>query len=340
MPEQTTETSSSQVTNLDSVVLLRGLAALAVCFFHFVKGFFPDDHAFRAITSFGWLGVESFFVISGFVIPIAMHRGGYTIDCYGRFMLKRWLRLAPPYLVSILVVIVLHHLSAMVPGFQGEPFSISWQNLGSHFFYLNDFLSLTWVNPVYWTLAIELQYYFAIALCYPVLFHRKLFVRLSAYVMLFGLGFLPWSHAIGLNWTFVFCAGIFLAQHFTKTTDRVEFAILITLATAATFQHNGLPIAIVTALTTVGIALIGKVHSSLMWLGMVSYSLYLLHVPIGGRTINLARRFADSDTERYTAVGLALVVSAVAAWAFYRWVEVPSHQASRRVRMRRVAVEA
>ncbi|TWT96283.1 acyltransferase family protein [Neorhodopirellula pilleata] len=145
--------------------------------------------------------------------------------------------------------------------------------------------------------------------------------------------------SVGLNWTFVFCAGIFLAQHFTKTTDRVEFAILITLATTATFHQNGLQIAIVTALTTVGIALIGKVHSSLMWLGMVSYSLYLLHVPIGGRVINLARRFADSDTERFMAVGLAMIVSAAAAWAFYRWVEVPSHQVSRRVRMRPVSVE-
>jgi peptidoglycan/LPS O-acetylase OafA/YrhL len=39
----------------------------------------------------------------------------------------------------------------------------------------------------------------------------------------------------------------------------------------------------------------GRVHSALLWLGGISYSLYITHVPIGGRIINLAKHFELSE---------------------------------------------
>src|SRR5260370_41397871 len=57
---------------------LRGLAALAVAWFHFTNGSgFVKTEWLQASGEYGWLGVDVFFVISGFVIPHSMYCGGY-----------------------------------------------------------------------------------------------------------------------------------------------------------------------------------------------------------------------------------------------------------------------
>ena len=61
---------------------LRGMAALAVCLFHFTCGnpeFLSPSDPIRGVGSFGWLGVEAFFVISGFVIPYSLYLRSYRL---------------------------------------------------------------------------------------------------------------------------------------------------------------------------------------------------------------------------------------------------------------------
>jgi peptidoglycan/LPS O-acetylase OafA/YrhL len=101
---------------VESVELVRGLAALAVCIFHFTKYLWPAESITRKVGSFGWVGVESFFVISGFIIPYAMHRAGYQYAHFFRFLVKRYLRLAPPYLVAIALAQLLWWVGSFVPG--------------------------------------------------------------------------------------------------------------------------------------------------------------------------------------------------------------------------------
>jgi len=79
MPTEVSSDRSVRLSRLDSVEFARGLAALAVCVFHFTKYLWPDDSVIRKAGSFGWAGVESFFVISGFIIPYAMERSGYAV---------------------------------------------------------------------------------------------------------------------------------------------------------------------------------------------------------------------------------------------------------------------
>src|SRR5215210_4781626 len=62
---------------------LRGVASLAVCWFHLTSFTYatPDGwfySALRRTGTYGWLGVEVFFVISGFVIPYSLHRAKYS----------------------------------------------------------------------------------------------------------------------------------------------------------------------------------------------------------------------------------------------------------------------
>ena len=86
---------------------------MAVCWHNLLfrdDGFLPDGWL-RSSSKYGWLGVEMFFVVSGFVIPWALHRGGYRLKDYGRFLLKRVLRLDPPYVLSIALVLGLAYAS-------------------------------------------------------------------------------------------------------------------------------------------------------------------------------------------------------------------------------------
>src|ERR1700704_4918895 len=106
MPLSLAETSSTgrqggigsgHLTTLDG---LRGLAAFSVCWYH-LTGFSFFDPWLRASGIHGSLGVEVFFVISGFIIPFALYRGKYRVRNFGRFLAKRVTRLDPPYFATI-----------------------------------------------------------------------------------------------------------------------------------------------------------------------------------------------------------------------------------------------
>jgi peptidoglycan/LPS O-acetylase OafA/YrhL len=62
------------------------------------------------------------------------------------------------------------------------------------------------------------------------------------------------------------------------------------------------------------------------WLGAISYSLYLLHIPVGGRVINLATRVSDSPLFEVLAVVSAYALAIGAAAVLYAWVENPSRR--------------
>src|SRR6185312_47184 len=88
---------------VEIVTILRGLAASSVFLFHLVcvtHGYIPGD-AVHAFFSYGKFGVQFFFVISGFVIPYSMIRANYRTSDFFRFLVKRVVRIQPPYLLLL-----------------------------------------------------------------------------------------------------------------------------------------------------------------------------------------------------------------------------------------------
>lgn len=148
--------------------LLRFVAAISVVFFHFTfRGFHADhlspvDYPFLgSIFKYGYFGVYLFFLISGYVVLLSAQ--GKTL---GQFFTSRVTRLYPAYWVACtftFIVVRLFGLAAHAPGWspimdapvRGYLFNMTM---------LQRFFGVPDLDGVYWTLSIELVFYFVVAL--------------------------------------------------------------------------------------------------------------------------------------------------------------------------------
>lgn len=130
---------------IQEIDLLRFVAALAVMLFHYSMNF-SDVNWARPVTKFGFLGVELFFMISGFVIAYTAFN-----KTASQFVISRVSRLYPTFWICVLITtsiltlagqhiglgMLLANLS-MIPSAVGQPM----------------------IDTVYWTLFCEIKFYF------------------------------------------------------------------------------------------------------------------------------------------------------------------------------------
>lgn len=133
---------------------LRGIAILGVLFLH---GFFWQYSGLHftgwprkllLATEPGWMGVNLFFVLSGFLITGILLDSRRSTHFYSRFYVRRALRILPAYYSLLILLAILRQASA---GF-----------LGLSFVYLSNLTSLFGVPADYgplWSLAVEEHYY-------------------------------------------------------------------------------------------------------------------------------------------------------------------------------------
>ena len=152
---------------------LRGVAALGVACYHITRYEPSPQPARELIPQFlevcfdhAWLGVQVFFVISGFVIAYSVRSARVTPGYFGNYALRRSIRLDPPYWTTILFVLILHAVLHLHLGFDSpldvptklEP-ALSWELLASQFCYLQNILRYDNLSAGFWTLCIEVQFY-------------------------------------------------------------------------------------------------------------------------------------------------------------------------------------
>lgn len=161
----------------------RALAALAVVVFHCTNTMLtPEMGQWARVVLSGWAGVFVFFPISGYCILAALTRAGHATP--SRFLERRWRRIMPPYWASVVLVVLVAFAAAPFNGGKIGYLNIGWGRWLS-------VLSLTqvWVgapemlNPVYWTLCYEEQFYIVMALTLLVAGRRRLDVLLGVTVL-------------------------------------------------------------------------------------------------------------------------------------------------------------
>jgi peptidoglycan/LPS O-acetylase OafA/YrhL len=281
---------------------------------------------------FGYLGVDIFFVISGFVLPWAMARSHYCLHDYPRFLLKRILRLDPPYLVTLTLLIGLALLGWARHAFQPDRLLLSFPQVALHLGYLNAFFGYEWLSPIFWSLAIEFQYYVLLGLIFPLLIHRNPITRLSALSVLGALAFVFPKTAFVFHFMFLFLLGISTFYLRVGKVGAKGFAILLTLIGLGCAWTLGPLIACVGAVTALTIAYMNLKISPLKFLGTISYSLYLLHGIVGGIILAWAMRWIVSPTLRMTLLPVMLGLALLASFALYRWIELPAQRWSSAIR--------
>lgn len=328
---------SSRVHTIDS---LRGIAAFAVCFFHLTH--LPKDFLSQGLLkscgSYGWLGVEVFFVISGFIIPYALHRAGYNLNYYGRFVLKRVIRLDPPYLVTILLSVTLGYLAALAPGYKGGPYAVSWEQVLLHLGYLNTFFERPWLEYVFWTLAIEFQYYLSVGLLFPLISHRSPVLRTCLFTALGATAISISNEAYLFHYLFLFMLGMLAYHRHIGLVAGWRFWLSLFLLVVGTFYTLGFLVAAVGLATVCSICFVNINNRALLFLGSISYSLYLVHLPIGTRVVNIGNRFAQGPIMNILVLVVGLMASIVAAWLMYRFIENPAQRWSAAIKLKKAAV--
>jgi len=322
-----------------SVDMLRGLASLSVAWFHFTHGnpgFLPDDWL-KSTGNWGWLGVEIFFVISGFIIPYSLWKNNFVFkNHWYKFILKRIARIDPPYFISMILSLSLWYLSTFIPEFKGTSLEFDWLQISAHFGYLIDFMGLNWIQPIYWSLAIEFQYYLFICLIIPFLLNKNIWIVRLSLVLLLISPFAIENRIVVFYWMGLFVLGISSFLFFIKKMKIPELILFQILSSAVCWKIIGFPEMIAGLLAVLFILLVNiKPIRPLIFLGSLSYSLYLVHIPVGGKIINLFSRF--SGTLFFQVMGLfsALTISLLVGWLFYKYIELPSQELASKIRYKK-----
>jgi peptidoglycan/LPS O-acetylase OafA/YrhL len=329
---KTTGEASSRIEVLD---FLRGIAALGVALHHFSN--ILDPGVLRSMGYYGQLGVQVFFVISGFIIPYSLYRGGYEISSYPTFVIKRIIRLDPPYIVTLAIIIALGVFSWYFPFQKDFVFEMSLPQVLLHFGYVNTFFGYPWLSDVFWTLAIEFQYYILIGLIFPVIFSRNIWTRMISFAVLGSLAFIIPQPAFVFYFIFLFFMGIITCQLKIGLIGKQQYAALLVVFTALALVKMGVPATVAGFSAVVAILFLHVKNPVFRFLGMVSYSLYLIHSPIGRRALNVFLRVtgAESQGARIVVIVMATGVSIFAAYLLYRFVERPSQEWSAHFRYKR-----
>jgi peptidoglycan/LPS O-acetylase OafA/YrhL len=324
--------NSKEQDRLVALDSLRAAAALAVLLYHYTKGYerVVGPHSVPiAGFALGYLGVQLFFVISGFVIAWTLQRSTSFAD----FAFGRIARLYPAYLVCAAIT------GAVVFGFRFNPTHIQTDDIAwNAIIGLPQLVKANNLDASYWSLGLEVSFYvMAGAVIYGLPKVRfEIFCLVWLIVSLAARALLPGHIQVHLllvsDYSPLFVAGAMLfAISPSRQPDRLTFATLaaaIAMCFIGTNQHwiratNGaglcLFIGLVFIAATEGLSRFLKFRP-LVLLGQASYSLYLIHQIVGYWIIwNLER----SGVPPLVAVAAATLVVILAALGLRSWVEVP-----------------
>jgi peptidoglycan/LPS O-acetylase OafA/YrhL len=290
----------------------RGLAILLVIFFHAFYAWseilpYQDSFAEFPLFKFGSLGVQLFFLLSGFVILMTLEKCNTVTD----FIYQRWLRLFPAMLICSIVIFFSSGFFFERP--LGEPIA---KNLIPGLIFIEPYIltkitgvSFQGLESVFWSLYIEFKFYVIAAFLYFLLGRKKLvfslFLCTTAWFFSAQLNQLTentfifyifsLSDVLGFKYFGWFASG---AAFYLSTKSEGDFWYRVGVvgcvisSSILAISDNSLVISdnrLAAFFAAIGISLLFAVslvserlqsmlsHKFLLFLGFISYPLYLLH---------------------------------------------------------------
>lgn len=297
---------------LDWVQALRGIAALLVVMCH-AREYLAGSSNYPLIESMllpGAMGVDLFFIISGFIMVYSTRRSSGTLDAVKEFAMKRFFRIWPTYTVATILWVFIADV--------GISYFTSTDNwivfLKSIFFIpVKDMAPLYFapIIPLGWTLNFEMYFYAVFGL--SILLGRFRLIAMIVWVLIFVIALPMYSRTLSFDpfkyYYFTpnylnlmanpiileFVAGaligqLYISKYIFIANRKIALNIMI-LSVAFAIWYNysgaaglhgvtnwGMSLAIMVLAIAIGSKTINiEVPNAITWLGKISFSLYLTH---------------------------------------------------------------
>ncbi len=333
--------TNSRVNEID---LLRFFAAIAVVFFHYsFRGYAADAMSvmpyplLASVSKYGYLGVELFFMISGFVILMTAANGSLR-----SFAISRIVRLYPAFwaccTVTFLVTLAI-----------GEPrYSASVDQYIVNMTMLSGFVGVPSIDGAYWSLFVEIRFYGLVAIILMIgrIRHAQIFMLIwlafSIALEIYPVGKLSYllitDYSVffiaGATYFFIWLKGLSLTR-VAVVTISWWLAMLQSINRLQRFEkhyNTSMNIYIVAGIITTFFAVMMLVSlrrtgiiGRTRWLlaGSLTYPLYLLHENIGFMIFNIAYPAVNTQLLFFGTMGCVLLSAYVVHYFIERRFSSP-----------------
>lgn len=360
--------------NLDSIQAMRGIAALLVVLFHcriFINNTYNQKNIGDLLFSFGYIGVDLFFIISGFIITYATVEK--EKDSGANYIIKRIFRIYPAYLFCLTLLCIFRGMNLNTFELTG---GYNLNNILKSIFLIP--LNLNSPAPYYgysllivsWTLTYEIFFYFIFFIGMSI--NHKYRAIISSFIIL--LGYLitsilsgnfntdPRHHSYDIKWIELITNPIMLnfvlgmlsyylyfkikdiKSNYITTISYLSLGISILLLLSGSFNGHGVLkfglvsfIGFLSSLFIIEINQI-KVKNWILYLGKISYSLYLSHIVI----IYSLEKYTSSfpligTTNGWSKLIGVVIMSLMLSTIIFRIIEKPCFEISRALLKKKAA---
>lgn len=318
-----------------TINLLRFLAAFFVCVYHFLffqvdnEYYFFDKSILKNVEDLGVWAVFIFFMISGFVIPLSLKKINFQFSNFFPYFIKRWIRIEIPYLVSVFLLILIAFVFSIKNNIS---FDFDIKKIIHHLFYTIEFTNYSWYNPIFWTLAIEFQFYIIVALFFSILNSKN---RIISYIVPISFSILSLfltTKSLFFEYGAVFSIGIsYYLYSLSESKIEKNLGVISLIGAFSVFAIKyDFAFLIVEIVAFLVLFFFEINHKIVNKLGSWTYSLYLTHGISGGSFLYLFARYFHTPVTKLILFSLAIVFSFLFTWIFWKYVENPSIKLSKK----------
>lgn len=330
---------------IHQIDLLRFFAAISVMLYHYLfRGWAANDRSalyfekFGSFFKYGYLGVDLFFIISGFVII-----GSIKHRSISKFIISRISRLYPVYWICVLLTyLVIVFLGT--PKYDAEFYQLIW-NLSM----FQNYFGIESIDGVYWTLFIEMKFYIFVVGFYLLINKIKettidniiiIWLLISFFKLLLPNLFLLriLNYVFILDWSAYFIAGMVFYQMRNNGANIKYFVLLVIcyllsiyyalgkiehleLKYHTNFSPNIIGLVILMFFGTMLMISVNRLKyfnsRRFLYFGMLTYPLYLIHQNIGYIIFN---RF-NNDINKYLLVVMTITLMIGISFVLSRFYE-------------------